>query len=106
MLRVGRAWPDDGGKTPIASAAPSRGVIRTGRSKRGVATRGRLSLSSSVRLPGELTGSGGKIALRLPIRPRPDASADSPQGTWFPGSDRPGRSDSAEAVTVARRATD
>src|SRR4051812_1069011 len=66
MLRRGSAKPVAAGSTPMARAAPSRGAIRAGRNKRGVATRGRLSLSSSIRLPGELTGSGGKIALRCP----------------------------------------
>ena len=84
----GQAAHDDGesrqGRHETHGTGPSSARERSG------AGRHAGGLPLPFRLPGELTGSGGKIALRrCAARPRGRRStADSPQGKWVPGSAR------------------
>src|SRR5436309_1666600 len=82
----GAAVATDGTIAAAAAATTVRAMAR-GRAARVVATVGG-SPSSYDRLPGELTGSGGKIALRTTAGSPSRPPCDSPQGNVGPRLER------------------
>src|SRR5579875_2960112 len=107
--KVGRGAAALGAATrPVMPPASARTTAELSRRAQETARREvvatRAALLFLARLPGELTGSGGKVALRR--LPRDEADRRFTPRTWVPGSGRSRTDhDSAVSCAVARLAT-